>query len=179
MSVERLTDEQILDYLDGNLSEKERQQVEWSIALSDENKKLVQEYHALYGQLSQHEVYSFSPRFEHAVLEQLAISRRQGKWFSRLTAATVGAIVIASGVVLAGMLDMTPLIVFVVRLMGIASSFALPTEGFLSIIHSAAGFVGDNGDGVALFVVAGAILMLFHILDRVLLGALYRGPARP
>lgn len=100
MSVVRLTDEQVFDYLDGNLSPEERQAVEWQIALSDYNRKLVEEYRALYGRLETREVYSMPPSFEQSVLDQIAICRKQSRWFSRLTVTAVTAFILAAGFVL-------------------------------------------------------------------------------
>lgn len=177
MPVERLTDEMVLEYLDGNLSEKDRQAVEWAIALSEENRRLVAEYRALYGHLGTQQVYSMPPNFEHAVLDQIAIARRQSRWFTRLTIAAVATFVIAAGIVLSTIIDISPVATWLVQWSLLLPGSAEVLELFLSVVSSIAGFFSQLGIGAALFGVAGAILVLFHMLDAAVLGARYRGPA--
>lgn len=177
MSVVRLTDEQVFDYLDGNLSPEERQAVEWQIALSEENRKLVEEYRALYGQLETPEVYSMPPSFEQSVLDQIAISRRQSRWFSRLTIAAVLAFVIAAGIVLYRAIDFEPLAGWLMQLSFEAPSLSGLTTGTTAIFADVGRFVAGLGFNAALFTVAVAVVALFHLLDSALIGARFRHPA--
>ncbi|MDX9856756.1 MAG: hypothetical protein RBT76_03095 [candidate division Zixibacteria bacterium] len=174
MSVERLTDERIFDYLDGNLSAEERQAVEWLIALSEENRALVGQYRELYGQLGTRQVYSVPPSFEHAVLEQIEMARRQRRWFTRLTAAALAACGTAAVLILGSMLDLSPVAAWLVQMLPELPSAADVASVCTESAQACGAVIGSLGSGSALFAFAGAILVGFHMLDSALVRSHFR-----
>ncbi|MBD3403309.1 hypothetical protein GF420_10475 [candidate division GN15 bacterium] len=170
MSVARLTDEQIQDYLDGNLTGEELRQVERMIAFNPENRRMVEEYQALFGHLEDSAVYSLPPSLEHSVLEQVSMERRQSRWFGHLTVAAVGVFSVAVLVTLAMLIDLRPLVTWFTERALLLPDLSELTTPFYSMIDRLAAFAVEHQTSFALVSVAVGILMLFSSLDSLLLG---------
>jgi hypothetical protein len=167
----RLTDDQIQQYLDGTLSGEMRAEVNRLLAVDPENRRLLEEYQELFGILGEREVHSLASEFIPQVLAErgrlLEPAWKRLAWYGALGALTVAAVMIGS------------LFIEFQALLHTLAGWYSPwvTESSEMWLDIRALFVG-HGPELAFVCAAGAILLLFQSLDKILIESKYRRTLR-
>lgn len=165
MPLRRVTEDEILEYLDGNFSGRQRKEFEERLNAFPDDRKLLEEYRALFGHLANRESYS------EAVLEAVPSPQRGHyvpTWLSVVTMSAAAAIGLAGILIAASMLGTQPLLALW------AYVVAATSQVVSQIIDPVAGLLFGLNVSLAVVVAAGIVLLGIKSLDMILVEAKYR-----
>jgi hypothetical protein len=170
MQLKHLSDEEIQDYLDGNLSQEIALLAQQHLQVCQRCREALKQYESLYVELKEDKGFELSKGFPKAVLRRLPAEGEAESRFGFVnTLLVILGIIISVGVTLY-YVDLRPL--------GKAFAHLLPHREFgLGLLDFIKGvLVGLNGN-LGLLVFAVLTLLIIGGLDRLILGPRYRRPS--
>ena len=173
MSVRLLTDEEVQNYLDGNLDYAGQMEVERLIRGSRENEVLVESYRGLFGRLTEPELFGSKPNPHTVPLDQLVVTHHRSAMYSALTGIAIGVMALAGIFALIYFVDFSAFW----RMLAAAS---LPTatislDAFFDRLMAPVWQLSDGRAHQILFLLAaGSVLMLTRWFDAVLVQSRFK-----
>jgi anti-sigma factor RsiW len=167
MQLKHLSDEEIQDYLDGNLSEETALRAKGHLQVCQRCREALKQYESLYVGLQGEKGFELSKGFAQAVLRRLPAEGEAESRFSFVnTLLVVLGIIISLGATLY-YVDLRPL--------GRAFSHLLPkSQVGLELLDLIEGILlGLNGN-LGLLVIAVLALLIMGVLDRIIFQPKYR-----
>ncbi len=162
MRLKHITDDEIQDYLDGNIS-SEMKSIEGHLEVCDACQANLERYRLLYGELKNEEDIRLSPYFSEAVMSRLPASSAKKTRYNYLN-----ILMIVLGIVLS--------IAVTVQYFDVESLLsALPGKSSFNIeiapfdFSEAKDMVSRLGSGLNLLLFAAAVIILVAVIDRLVL----------
>jgi hypothetical protein len=168
MSLRHFTDEEMQEYLDGNLTPENELLFETHLKICPHCHESLKQYQSLYMGLANDEALDLPKGFAKSVITRLSVEAKSESHFNYTNVfLTILGIVIAVGITFY-YVDLKPL-------GRVISNILLPQYEFgSSVIASVKGFLMGLNGNIGLIVLAGLTLVIIAVWDRLVFQTKYR-----